>query len=237
MEHDDRFSPVLGRREILRGAGALGLLAGLGRLSFASSRAVPGLPEFDASGLVTPGLTQGMCVLTPSSIVGPYYFDANLIRQDITEGQPGLPTRLHFSVVRASDCAPIPNAAVDVWQANAPGQYSGYANQGTQGQTWLRGIQFTDASGIVRFDTIYPGWYPGRTTHVHVKVRPTPETEITTQTYFDQPINRRVNAWGPYAPHGQNPTTNPSDSFFLPETVMTLVGSGPLQFALTIGVA
>jgi protocatechuate 3,4-dioxygenase beta subunit len=237
MQDDDFQSPVLGRREILRSAGALGLLAGLGRLSFAGSRLPFGAEEFDASDLVSSGLSQAMCVLTPSATQGPYYFDANLIRQDITEGQPGLATRLHFSVVRASDCTPIPGAAVDVWQANAPGQYSGYANQGTQGQTWLRGIQFTDANGMVSFDTIYPGWYPGRTTHVHVKVRPTVQTEITTQTYFDQPLNRRVNAWGIYAQHGQNPTTNPNDAFFLPETVMTLVGAGPLQFALTIGVA
>jgi protocatechuate 3,4-dioxygenase beta subunit len=237
MENDDHFSPVLGRREILRNLGALGMLAGLSRLSFANSRIPFGAEEFDASGLYSPGLTQGMCVLTPTSIVGPYYFDANLIRQDITEGQPGLATRLHFAVVHASDCTPIPNAAVDLWQANVPGQYSGYASLGTQGQTWLRGIQFTDANGEVSFDTIYPGWYPGRTSHLHVKVRPTAQTEITTQTYFDQPINRRVNAFGPYAQHGQNPTTNPNDSFFLPETVMTLVGTGPLQFALTIGVA
>jgi len=236
IDDDDLLTPVLGRREILRNLGALGLLAGLGRfprsLAALGAGAEPDLADLvDASGM------QGMCLLTPSAIVGPYYLPLDLVRQDITEGQVGLPTRFLISVVRASDCTPIEGAAVDVWHTNAPGAYSGFASQGTSGLTWLRGIQFTDANGLAVFDTIYPGWYPGRTTHVHVKVRPTAQTELTTQTYFEQPINRRVNAWGVYAPHGQNPTTNANDGFFLPQTVMSLVGTSPMQFALTIGVA
>src|SRR5262249_44283949 len=149
--------------------------------------------EIDLSDLIEPSGMQGMCVMTPAETEGPYYLNLNLLRQDITEGQPGLPTRLLISVVHAADCTPVANATVDVWHANAPGQYSGFANQGTQGQTWLRGVQFTDANGLATFDTIYPGWYMGRTTHIHLKVRPTPQTELTSQLYFPQRLNRRVN--------------------------------------------
>lgn len=42
----------------------------------------------------------------------------------------------------------------------------------TDDYTWLRGVQQTDEDGMVEFDTIVPGWYSGRTAHIHVKVRP-----------------------------------------------------------------
>ena len=237
MENDDVFSPIVGRRQILAGAATLGMLVGLGRSARARPRATDGADEIDLSDLVVGDMMQGMCVLTPSETAGPFYLNLNLVRQDITEGQPGLAMRLLLNVVRASDCTPIPNAAVDAWHNNAAGTYSGFASKGTAGQTWLRGVQFTDANGMATFDTIYPGWYMGRTTHIHLKVRPTPGTELTTQLYFEQPLNRRVNSIPPYAAHGQNPTTNFNDSLFLPETVMTLLGVNPVQMALTIAVA
>jgi intradiol ring-cleaving dioxygenase-like protein len=246
MDNDDILSPVIGRRQILRSASALGLL---GLLNPALKHLAP-RPEGDSgdvgeldpadfADLADDARYQAMCILTPSQTAGPYYLNLNLLRTDITEGQAGIPCRTFLHVVRASDCTPIQNATVDIWHANAPGTYSGFANQGTQGQTWLRGVQITDAAGSAYFDTIYPGWYPGRTTHIHLKVRPTGGTELTTQLYFNDSMSKRLYRRQPYASHGQNPTTNAMDGLFLPETVMSYLGvqSGRLWFDLTIGVA
>ena len=65
----------------------------------------------------------------------------------------------------------LPNAYVDIWQANASGVYSDEASQSTTGNAFLRGYQVTDAHGHVHFLTIYPGWYSGRTAHTHCRVR------------------------------------------------------------------
>lgn len=238
--HDDDFSsPVTGRRQILRRAGALGVMGLIGGGAPLTALAGPaksaGADLFDA---IDDPTVQGMCSLTPTETSGPYYLDLDLLRRDITEGLPGLAARLLIQVVRASDCAPIPNAAVDVWHCDAGGLYSGFPNQGTGGQTFLRGVQITDAGGQVAFDTIYPGWYEGRTTHIHVKVRPTPSTEITTQMYFKQGINNRINRRAPYADHGPNPTRNIADRLFLPETIMTVMPpqGGRIPLSLVIGV-
>jgi protocatechuate 3,4-dioxygenase beta subunit len=238
MQDDDVLSPILGRRPILRGLGALGIL-GLARLAGANPRIRLGDDCLDVSDLIDPAAAQSMCVLTPGVIEGPYYLNLNLLRSDITEGQPGLKTRLTLHVVRASDCTPIQDAVVDVWHNNAPGSYSGFANQGTQGQTWLRGVQLTDASGTAAFDTIYPGWYPGRTTHIHLKVRPPGLGQLTTQLYFPMGLSRRIYRLSPYNAHGQNPTNNGSDPFFRQETVVAVLGviGGALQLDLTLGVA
>jgi protocatechuate 3,4-dioxygenase beta subunit len=126
-----------------------------------------------------------------------------------------------------------------VWHCDALGSYSGIQSQGTAGQTFLRGVQFTDGTGQTFFDTIYPGWYPGRTTHIHVKVRPTGTSELTSQMYFPQALNTRVAKRPPYVNHGVNPTTNGGDNLYLPETVVNVLGvvGGKLQLQLTIGIA
>jgi len=239
MHDDDVLSQVHGRRQILRSAGALGILgliAGSAPLSALAKAAMP--RDSDLAELIDDLTVQGMCSLTPTETSGPYYLDLDLLRQNISEGLPGLPTRLLIQVVSTSDCAPIPNAAVDVWHCDATGRYSGFASQGTDGQTFLRGVQVTDAGGQVAFDTIYPGWYEGRTTHIHVKVRPTPTSEITTQMYFKPVLNSRINNRAPYSDHGPNPTSNKADRLFLPETIMTVMPpqDGRFRLSLVIGV-
>ena len=227
---DDVLSPVVGRREILRtAASAAGLL---GLAGFGLSKPLGAMTR----NLVLPR-KQMMCVLTPGETQGPYYLNLNLLRSDITEGLPGLATKLFIHVVQASTCLPVANAAVDVWHANAPGAYSGFGT--TVGQTWLRGVQNTDPNGLAVFNTIYPGWYMGRTQHIHVKVRPTPTTELTTQLYFRQALNTWVNTLAPYSTHGQNPTTNASDMLFLNETVVSVLyrSTNTMFIELTIGVA
>lgn len=110
------------------------------------------------------------CVLTPEQLEGPFYIDLARVRREIVEDRPGVPLALALTVVDANTCEPIHNAAVDVWQCDALGTYSGVPPEGSEGETFLRGVQLTDRNGQAEFATIYPGQYPGRTTHIHLKV-------------------------------------------------------------------
>jgi protocatechuate 3,4-dioxygenase beta subunit len=160
------------------------------------------------------------CVLTPEQTAGPFYFDAGQVRSDITEGLPGAPLAVRITVVDAATCSPIRDAIVDLWHADAAGRYSGYPGQGddtdedTSGEDFLRGVQVTDADGRVAFTTLFPGWYPGRTAHVHVKVHLDANTLVTSQFYFPQTTNDAVYAEEPYASRTTSPITNDQDSIF-----------------------
>ena len=116
------------------------------------------------------GKTVPDCVLTPEQDEGPFYIDLARVRRDIVEDRHGVPLALALTVVDANTCEPIRDAAVDIWHCDALGVYSGEPSEGSAGTTYLRGIQLTDAKGQAQFTTIYPGQYPGRTTHIHLKV-------------------------------------------------------------------
>jgi protocatechuate 3,4-dioxygenase beta subunit len=109
---------------------------------------------------------------------------------------------------------------VDIWQCDAVGRYSDVNDRrnSTSGQTFLRGQQVTNASGIVQFTTIYPGWYSGRAVHIHFKVRTaassSPAYEFTSQFYFDERLTDRVHARAPYSTHTGQRTRNESDGPF-----------------------
>ena len=136
-----------------------------------------------------------VCILTPEAAQGPFYFDRKLVRTDITEGKPGAPLALTLQVVEAEHCASLKTARVDVWHSDGLGVYSGYARQATgstAGETFLRGTQFTDAEGAVHFTTIYPGWYPGRTPHIHFKVILDDKDLVTGQLYFSDTVSERI---------------------------------------------
>jgi protocatechuate 3,4-dioxygenase beta subunit len=153
----------------------------------------------------------GQCILTPEAGEGPFYLDPELLRSDITSEKPGAPLELALQVVRLGDCATLANARVDVWHADALGLYSGYANQGgvggvspqaAVGEQYLRGTQFTDAGGNVRFRTIFPSWYGGRTPHVHFKIFLGGDEVVASQIFFPDEINREVfTQWNPYREH------------------------------------
>lgn len=154
-------------------------------------------------------ISTDVCMLSTEVTEGPYYLDPALVRSDITEGKPGLPLRLRIQVVTA-DCTPVPGARVDLWHCDADGNYSGYANAGgaravdATGQTFLRGTQGTDDQGVATFATIYPGWYRGRTTHIHYKIFLDQKTVLTSQIFFDEAANDRVYAgFDPYATRGE----------------------------------
>ena len=205
------------RRSFLTAAGAVGL----GALAAPRVLAAPLAPA-PAPFTRSPFTVDGICSITPSGIEGPFYLDS-VIKKDITGGKPGLPFFLFLQIVRASDCSKLVGAEVDLWQADAKGVYSGFPSQGTPGQDWLRGTQVTNGKGLVGFVTIYPGLYPGRKAHFHIKVRPIGGTEFTSQLYFPDVITALVHQYIP--PYNENPPTqtlNLQDAFFTPQTVLNL---------------
>jgi protocatechuate 3,4-dioxygenase beta subunit len=134
-------------------------------------------------------------------------------RRDVTEGRPGLPLTLTITVVNTrTSCGPLADAAVEIWQCDAAGNYSEYGQ--SSGQTFLRGLQTTDSGGKVTFNTIYPGWYMGRATHIHVEIYVNGRTVKTTQIAFPESISASVYRTGVYASKGLNTTTNASDNVF-----------------------
>jgi protocatechuate 3,4-dioxygenase beta subunit len=166
------------------------------------------------------------CVVTPSETEGPFFVDEKLNRSDLTQGtsEPfvvnGMPLALTWAVytVAGSACTPLPGAQLDVWHASAEGVYSdepsgAIQSKDTTGESYLRGYQLTDADGAAHFQTIYPGWYPGRTIHIHFKVR-WHGYEFTSQLYIDDAINDEVMAQAPYNTRGDRTVRNLDDSVF-----------------------
>ena len=102
-------------------------------------------------------------------------------RQDIREDRVGVPLRQKIRIVGADNCDPMPNVRVNIWHCDRDGDYSGYAAMGSEGQTYCRGYQMTDANGECEFVTIFPGWYPGRTTHVHFQVHVSSQYSVVSQ--------------------------------------------------------
>ena len=173
-----------------------------GLLSTDDARAAGTGPADVASGLVA-------CVLTPETTEGPYFLEGDKVRRNITEGKTGVPLFLRLAVVEVPTCTPIRNAAVDVWHCDARGVYSG-----TQSESFLRGIQRTDRSGLARFTTIYPGWYPGRTVHIHVRVYVGGRTVHTGQLFFPDAVTDLVYRRAPYSRRPDRDPRNAGDPIF-----------------------
>jgi len=227
---------------------ALGLLSAASAALAAACGSSPTSPTTTTSSSPTTGTTaSGACAVSPEETAGPYPDRTGMIsnsafyRQDITEGKSGLPLTLALTVVNArNSCAPVANATVEVWQCDATGNYSEYGN--SVGQTFLRGLQTTDATGNVTFRTIYPGWYQGRATHIHLEVFVNGASVKTTQMAFPETVSAAVYRTGVYSSHGLNATSNSGDMVFADGTdheMATLSGdtSSGYTATLTVGIS
>ncbi|MBF6214132.1 intradiol ring-cleavage dioxygenase [Nocardia puris] len=172
-----------------------------------------------------PGGSAPACVLTPEGTEGPYYVDTDLVRGDIREDRPGIPLALRVSVVDAGACAPLRGAAVDIWHADAHGDYSGLG----EGSRFLRGIQHTDDAGTATFATIFPGWYDNRTVHIHVKVHVGGREIHTGQLYFDDEITSAVATFAPYTDRTEPRTRNDRDFLFRRGHALLAVSGHPSE--------
>jgi protocatechuate 3,4-dioxygenase beta subunit len=214
IEPDHR---TLSRGALIKAAGGAGLAVAFG------ARALDALGA-DAE-------TTATCVLTPEVTEGPYWIDNKLTRRDIREGKPGLPLVLAFTIVNANTCKPIKGADVEIWHCDALGNYSGY-DSGSSGSgpgggpgahatptsstRYLRGHQRSNAAGKAGFLSVFPGWYRGRTPHIHMKVHVGSADRVvhTGQVFFDEAITAAVYKQAPYSSHGPADTSHARDMIF-----------------------
>jgi len=229
MDNDDRpVGHVLTRREALALIGASSMLI-LTRCSSARGSLLDNGAAADTTSTTPPDTTaSGSCVVRPELTEGPYFVEELLNRSDIrantSDGavRAGALLELTFIVssISGSACAPLEGVLVDVWHCDALGVYSDVSDPGfnTEGQDFLRGYQLTDASGVARFTTIYPGWYQGRAVHTHFKIRSDPSSstglEFTSQLFFDDTLTDQVHAQQPYAAKGQRSLRNAGDGIY-----------------------
>lgn len=189
----------------------------LGAAGFVSAARAQGGAASGAAAATMGLISTKVCSLMPETTEGPYYIDPKLVRRDMTEGRPGIPLSMQLQVVTA-DCRPVGGARVDIWHCDAEGNYSGFAGQGsdarldTVGQTFMRGTQTTDGNGVVSFDTIYPGWYRGRTTHIHYKIFLDRKTVLTSQIFFPDALSEYIYEKAPaYRRSSRRDTLNRGD--------------------------
>jgi protocatechuate 3,4-dioxygenase beta subunit len=207
---------TLSRSALIKAAGGAGLAVAFG------ARAVDALGA-DAE-------TTATCVLSPEVTEGPYWIDQNLTRRDVREGKAGLPLVLQLTVVSARTCKPVKGADVEIWHCDAAGNYSGFdagspggapgeGGPGGGGATsktrYLRGHQRSNAAGVATFVTVFPGWYPGRTPHIHMKAHVGNDRVVHTgQLFFDEAITAAVYKQAPYSSHGPHDTPHSRDMIF-----------------------
>lgn len=213
------------------------LAAALGGAGLATlSRAAPASAQTPAPSTPLP--------LTAQTTEGPFYFDVRKLRQDISEGQRGVPLELRFTVVDAFG-RPLAGKRVDLWHCNAAGVYSGYAGQlddhdqrvSTKGQTFLRGSQPVGTDGVATFRTIYPGWYAGRATHLHMKVIDGSRALLTTQCFLPDALSEYLYTQLPaYRRKRVRETLNSNDGIALRagDTVLGAVREGAGRYIATL---
>ena len=212
----------LSRRQVVLGLGAVG-----------TGAILPSLTSKKEVVAISPH-PYPSCSLMPEQTEGPYYFETGFIRKDITEGRPGKKLNLKLKVVEVGSCNPIQDAVVDIWHCDALGEYSGFdtatpggprgggrggrrgggRQQTDNDKKFLRGAQVTNSDGEVEFNTIYPGWYRGRATHIHIKVYLDNDEVLTSQMYFPEEETERVYKEGPYSEHEGNRLLNEDDGIF-----------------------
>ncbi|KAI2606995.1 aromatic compound dioxygenase [Hypoxylon fragiforme] len=179
------------------------------------------------------------CLLTPEVTQGPYYVGGEYVRENIAEEQAGVDTILDYQVIDINTCEPVPEVYLEMWHCNATGVYGGIVASGNGdssdetniNNTWLRGIQKTNSDGVAQFETIFPGHYTSRATHVHIMIHQGAtllanstlgNSNITAshvgQAFFDQDLITEVELTAPYNTNTQELTTNADDGILGEET-------------------
>jgi protocatechuate 3,4-dioxygenase beta subunit len=196
------------------------------------------------------------CTKTLEGEEGPYFVDDSdsrynrsniLTNLDGSETQTGVAFTLTINVFDSENgCAAMQGVQVDIWHCNASGVYSAEASESTGSESWLRGYQITDSNGAVKFVTIIPGWYQGRTTHIHLRLRSSYDSSTTDgtntmQLFFDQTLIDTLDTTvSPYSSEGKNSTTNASDRVYTQQedgtTLMTLGGSASAGYTATANI-
>ncbi|WP_341528005.1 intradiol ring-cleavage dioxygenase [Nostoc sp. UHCC 0302] len=230
MEKDNRqIGRILSRRQALalfRATGTAMLVVCIPRIN--STAKTTEFSESVPASSTANNATLPACVVKPEQTEGPYFVDEKLKRSDIRSDpadglvKEGIPLNLTLRVsqINSTGCKPFAGAIVDIWHCDALGVYSDVNDPSfnTVGKKFLRGYQVTDANGTVQFTTIYPGWYQGRTVHIHFKVRTAATSgqhyEFTSQLYFDDSITDQVHTQKPYADKGKRTLRNADDGIF-----------------------
>ncbi|CAG7988724.1 unnamed protein product [Penicillium salamii] len=175
--------------------------------------------------------SEATCILGPDVTQGPYYVTGELVRENISEDQEGVPLFMDIQLINTNTCEPIPEIYTDLWHCNSTGVYSGIVASGNGdssdelniNSTYLRGIQESDANGVVHFQTTFPGHYTSRATHIHVLANGTISGLYTSsssyvgQIFFDQDLITAVEKVSPYSTNTQELTTNAEDSILSEE--------------------
>ncbi|MBS9422929.1 intradiol ring-cleavage dioxygenase [Photorhabdus caribbeanensis] len=214
------------RRNFLKSSAAITATAALAPIALARAE----------EKLLSPLHGIGVCTLAPEQISGPYFRNDKIVRRDITDSEVGIPFLLKITVMDKKTCKPVENLFVDIWHCNSRGKYSGwsYINPDivpnvdgiasvnrTDEQNFLRGAQPSDNNGVVNFTTIYPGFYAGRATHIHIAIRKLSTSvddkehfAFVGQMYFPEEINTEVYKYDMYSKRKIVRTKNYEDVYF-----------------------
>ncbi|CAM1502603.1 Fc.00g073790.m01.CDS01 [Cosmosporella sp. VM-42] len=192
-------------------------------------------PNTDASVLF---IGNNSCILTPEVTQGPYYVSGEYVRRNIIEAQEGIDIVLDYQVIDVDTCEPVPGIYLEMWHCNSTGVYSGIVASGNGDnsdetnidKTWLRGIQQTDSDGVAQFESLFPGHYTSRATHIHIMAHANatlyPNNTLGNENYashvgqafFDQDLITDVETFAPYNTNTQELTSNADDSILSEET-------------------
>ena len=215
----------MNRNEFLkRGFSSIAGLSAMAVLAACTKDTVAATAASTTSTGSTNGSSASDCTTTPTETVGPFPTKqpASWVRGDIRSDRTGIVLNAEITIKnKNASCAALSGALVDIWHCDKDGNYSEYGGTGMQSTnfqavSFLRGRQTTDANGLVKYTSIYPGWYSGRATHIHVHVyNASGKSLLVTQIAFPEDISKTVHTIATqFYTKGVQDTTNARDNVF-----------------------